>query len=95
MVKFLQELCGLARHLQPVTRNELLAQLVSLGLFEVVTFEQDNKTFEHFWIVFHIFGQLPGVVQQGEVPGQMEGYGHVLAFTPAHARVCMLLVKLF
>ena len=35
MVKFLQELCGLARHLQPATRNELLAQLVSLGLFEV------------------------------------------------------------
>lgn len=35
LVKFLQELCGLARHLQPTTRAELLGQLVSLGLFEV------------------------------------------------------------
>lgn len=37
LVKFLQELCGLARHLQPTTRAELLGQLVSLGLFEVHT----------------------------------------------------------
>ncbi|KAL3162589.1 hypothetical protein ABBQ38_008638 [Trebouxia sp. C0009 RCD-2024] len=37
LVKFLQELCGLARHLQPNTRAELLGQLVSLGLFEVLT----------------------------------------------------------
>ena len=36
LVKFLQELCGLARHLQPNTRAELLGQLVSLGLFEVL-----------------------------------------------------------
>lgn len=35
MVKFLQELCGLARHLQPNGRAELLGQLVNLGLFEV------------------------------------------------------------
>ena len=35
LVKFLQELCGLARHTQPSSRAELLAQLVSLGLFEV------------------------------------------------------------
>ena len=37
MVKFLQELCGLARHLQPNGRAELLGQLVNLGLFEVQT----------------------------------------------------------
>ena len=35
LVKFLQELCGLARHLQPNARAELLGQLVNLGLFEV------------------------------------------------------------
>ena len=35
LVKFLQELCGLARHTQPGARAELLNQLVNLGLFEV------------------------------------------------------------
>ena len=35
LVKFLQELCGLARHLQPNARADLLGQLVNLGLFEV------------------------------------------------------------
>ena len=36
-MKFLQELCGLARHLQPNVRADLLNQLVHLGLFEVLT----------------------------------------------------------
>ena len=33
----LQELCGLARHLQATQRNSLLEKLVGLGLFEVMT----------------------------------------------------------
>lgn len=37
LVAFLQELCGLAKHLQASQRNALLARLVSLGLFEVMT----------------------------------------------------------
>ena len=35
LVKFLQELCGLARHTSPANRADLLGQLVNLGLFEV------------------------------------------------------------
>lgn len=34
-VAFLQELCGLAKHLQPVNRAQVLSKLASLGLFEV------------------------------------------------------------
>ncbi|KAA6418854.1 MAG: hypothetical protein FRX49_11211 [Trebouxia sp. A1-2] len=37
LVKFLQELCGLARHTSPANRADLLGQLVNLGLFEVLT----------------------------------------------------------
>eukprot|EP00887_Chlorella_sp_A99_P007007 scaffold2.g7007.t1 len=37
LVGFLQELCGLAKHLQASQRNSLLERLVSLGLFEVMT----------------------------------------------------------
>ena len=34
-VAFLQELCGLAKHLQPGNRAALLGKLAHLGLFEV------------------------------------------------------------
>ncbi|KAL4418834.1 hypothetical protein ABPG77_004074 [Micractinium sp. CCAP 211/92] len=37
LVAFLQELCGLAKHLQATQRNQLLLRLVGLGLFEVIT----------------------------------------------------------
>ncbi|KAK9804713.1 hypothetical protein WJX72_001481 [[Myrmecia] bisecta] len=37
LVAFLQELCGLAKHLQAGTRGQLLQKLTSLGLFEVMT----------------------------------------------------------
>ena len=33
-VAFLQELCGLAKHLQPGNRAQLLGRLAHLGLFE-------------------------------------------------------------
>ena len=34
-VAFLQELCSLAKHLQAVSRTQLLSKLIKLGLFEV------------------------------------------------------------
>ena len=34
-VAFLQELCSLAKHLQAVSRTQLLSKLIGLGLFEV------------------------------------------------------------
>lgn len=37
-VAFLQELCGLGKHLQAVSRTQLLGKLVKLGLFEVSLF---------------------------------------------------------
>lgn len=37
LVAFLQEFCGLARHLQQQPRNELFGKLVQLGVFDVVT----------------------------------------------------------
>lgn len=37
LVAFLQELCGLTKHLQATQRNSLLLRLVGLGLFEVIT----------------------------------------------------------
>jgi hypothetical protein len=36
LVAFLQELCGLTKHLQASQRNSLLLRLVGLGLFEVI-----------------------------------------------------------
>ncbi|PSC74221.1 Serine threonine-phosphatase 4 regulatory subunit 3 isoform B [Micractinium conductrix] len=37
LVAFLQELCGLTKHLQAQQRNSLLLRLVGLGLFQVIT----------------------------------------------------------
>ncbi|KAL4852743.1 Serine/threonine-protein phosphatase 4 regulatory subunit 3 [Chlorella vulgaris] len=37
LVAFLQELCGLTKHLQAQQRNSLLLRLVGLGLFEVMS----------------------------------------------------------
>ena len=34
-VAFLQELCSLGKHLQAVSRTQLLGKLIKLGLFEV------------------------------------------------------------
>ncbi len=45
LVKFLQELCGLARHTSPANRADLLGQLVNLGLFEVQPFHDLNNMF--------------------------------------------------
>ena len=45
LVKFLQELCGLARHTSPANKADLLGQLVNLGLFEVQPFLGLNKRF--------------------------------------------------
>lgn len=47
-VAFLQELTGLAKHLQPAHRQQLLAKLASLGLFEAcfflsLLFKLENK----------------------------------------------------
>ncbi len=50
LVKFLQELCGLARHTSPANRADLLGQLVNLGLFEVQPFLGLNKTFMFAWL---------------------------------------------
>ena len=49
LVKFLQELCGLARHTSPANRADLLGQLVNLGLFEVQPFLGLNKIFVFAW----------------------------------------------
>lgn len=37
LVAFLQELCGQARHLQHVQRQQLFATMINLGLFDVIT----------------------------------------------------------
>lgn len=37
LVAFLQELCSLAKHLQPPHRQSLFQKLVALGMFEVIT----------------------------------------------------------
>lgn len=37
LVAFLQELCGLTKHLQATQRNSLLLRLVGLGLFQVIS----------------------------------------------------------
>jgi protein phosphatase 4 regulatory subunit 3 len=48
-VAFLQEMCGLARHLQPNVRGQLYPRVVSLGLFESTAgrwlIRQDNGAF--------------------------------------------------
>lgn len=36
LVRFLQELCGQAKHLQPSNRQQLLSRLTTLGLFDVI-----------------------------------------------------------
>lgn len=50
LVKFLQELCGLARHTSPANRADLLGQLVNLGLFEVQPFLSLNNMFMITWL---------------------------------------------
>jgi len=50
LVKFLQELCGLARHTSPANRADLLGQLVNLGLFEVQPFLGLNNMFVFAWL---------------------------------------------
>eukprot|EP00877_Chromochloris_zofingiensis_P013810 jgi/Chrzof1/8683/Cz03g20120.t1 len=37
LVAFLQELCGLAKHLQPESRRSLFSKLIQLGMFEIIT----------------------------------------------------------
>jgi hypothetical protein len=53
-VAFLQELTGLAKHLQPSNRSQLLAKLAHLGLFEVRGFFFSGsvviKCRAHCWI---------------------------------------------
>ena len=50
LVKFLQELCGLARHTSPANRADLLGQLVNLGLFEVQPSLGLNEMFMIAWL---------------------------------------------